>query len=158
GDGVFGAKPALGAQIRVTYRVGGGLAGNVPADTIKTVVDSPQLALLGAKVTNPTPATGGAEREDIAHAVQQAPSVFRSLRRAVTAADYEALALSFDGVGKVRAVATGWNTVTLFVAPAGVGGKVSDVLEAGLRGYLEDKRMLSQIIEIADVDYVRIIV
>ncbi len=158
GDGVFGAKPALGAQIRVTYRVGGGLAGNVPADTVKTVVDSPQLALLGAKVTNPGPATGGAEREDIAHAVKQAPSVFRSLHRAVTAADYEALALSFDGVGKVRAVGTGWNTVTLFVAPEGIGGKVSDVLEANLRGYLEDKRMLSQIIEIRDVDYVPIIV
>jgi baseplate J-like protein len=155
GDGAFGAVPPLGAQIRVTYRVGGGQIGNVLPGTITTVVDSPQLALLGAKVTNPTPATGGAEREDIAHAVRQAPAVFRSLRRAVTAADYEALALSFKGIGKVRAVGTGWNTVTLYVAPEG-GGKVSDVLEAGLRGYLEDKRMLSQIIEIADVDYVAI--
>jgi baseplate J-like protein len=155
GDGTFGAKPPQGAQIRVTYRVGGGQAGNVVAGAITTVVDSPQLALLGAKVTNPAPATGGAQREDIAHAVRQAPSVFRSLRRAVTAADYEALALSFEGVGKVRAVGAGWNTVTLFVAPEG-GGKVSDVLEAGLRGYLEDKRMLGQIVEIADVDYVRI--
>ena len=153
GDGTFGAIPPAGAQIRVTYRAGGGQAGNVLAGTVTTVVDSPQLVLLGAKVTNPEPATGGAEREDIAHAVRQAPAVFRSLRRAVTAADYEALALSYEGVGKVRAVGTGWNVVTLFVAPEG-GGKVSDVLAAGLRGYLEDKRMLGQIVEIADVDYV----
>jgi hypothetical protein len=58
-------------------------------------------------------------------------------------------------VGKVRAVATGWNEVTLFVAPSG-GGKVSDVLEAGLKGYLEDKRMLSQVVEVSDVDYIPI--
>src|SRR5207253_2311198 len=36
GDGVFGAIPAQGATIRATYRVGGGLAGNVPAGAIGT--------------------------------------------------------------------------------------------------------------------------
>ena len=81
--------------------------------------------------------------------------MFRSLGRAVTAADYEALALSFKGVGKVRALSTGWNTVTLLVAPAG-GGKVSDVLQLGLKAYFEDKRMLSQVVEVEDVDYVPI--
>lgn len=157
GDGGFGAVPRQGAQVTATYRTGGGVAGNVLANTITTIADAPALALLGAKVTNPMPATGGAEREAIAHAVQQAPAVFRSLRRAVTAADYEALARSYKGVGKVRAVATDWNTVTLYVAPAG-GGKVSDVLEAGLTGYFEDKRMLSQVVEVSDVDYVPIFV
>jgi hypothetical protein len=157
GDGTFGTIPAQGAVIRASYRFGGGQLGNVPADAIATIVNAPQLALLGASVTNPTPATGGAERESIDHAVQHAPAVFRSLRRAVTAGDYEALARTFKGVAKVRAVATGWNRVTLFVAPEG-GGKVSDVLEAGLIGHLEDKRMLSQIVEIEDVDYVPIFV
>src|SRR5262245_35401153 len=132
GDGSFGAIPPAGAEIRATYRVGGGPAGNVPANAIQTIVGAAQLALLGAQVTNPAPATGGADRESIDHAVQHAPAVFRSLKRAVTGADYEALALSFKGVGKVRARATGWNTVTLSVAPEG-GGKVSDVLEANLR-------------------------
>lgn len=155
GDGAFGAIPDPGASIEATYRVGGGVAGNVPAGSVSTIVGAAQLSLLAATVTNPAPATGGAEREDIEHAVRHAPAVFRSLRRAVTAADYEALALSFKGVGKVRAVATGWNQVTLYVAPAG-GGKVSDVLEAGLRGFLEDKRMLSQLVEVSDVDYVPI--
>jgi len=157
GDGKFGFVPAAGAVISASYRVGGGLAGNVPAGAIRTIVDAPQLAALGATVDNPGAATGGAEREEIAHAVQHAPAVFRSLRRAVTAADYEAFALTFNGVGKVRAVGTGWNRITLYVAPQG-GGKVSDVLEAGLIGYFEDKRMLSQIVEVADVDYVPIYV
>ncbi|MEU4217115.1 baseplate J/gp47 family protein [Actinoplanes sp. NPDC026623] len=155
GDGTFGKVPPRGATITATYRVGGGAAGNVAAGAIGTIVDAPNLALLGAAVTNPGPATGGADREDIEHAVKHAPAVFRSLRRAVTAADYEQIAHSFKGVGKVRAVATGWNQVTLYVAPQG-GGKVSDVLEANLKGFFEDKRMLSQIVEVADVDYIPI--
>jgi len=157
GDGLLGAIPSGGALITASYRVGGGQAGNVPAGAIGTLVGAPQLALLGATVVNPEPATGGAERESIEHAVQHAPGVFRSLGRAVTAGDYEALARNFKGVAKVRAVAAGWNTVTLYVAPDGKG-KVSDVLEAGLKSYFEDKRMLTQVVEISDVDYVPIYV
>jgi hypothetical protein len=155
GDGAFGFIPPRGRMIKVTYRVGGGTLGNVAADTIQTIVAAPQLSLLGTHVTNPAPATGGAERESIEHAVMHAPRVFRSLKRAVTADDYEALALDFNGVGKVRAEATTWNTVTLFIAPEG-GGQVSDVLEANLLAYFEDKRPLSTTIEIVDVDYIKI--
>ena len=157
GDGAFGAIPATGSEIRVTYRVGGGEKGNVVAGSIQTIVDAPQLTLAGAKVRNPKAATGGAERETIDHAVRHAPNVFRSLKRAVTQGDYEALALDFRGVGKVRAEGTNWNTVTLFVAPEG-GGHVSDVLEANLLAYFEDKRPVSTLIEIQDVTYVEIFV
>jgi hypothetical protein len=152
-----GAIPENGAEIRATYRVGGGAAGNVGANTIQTIVGAPQLALLGARVTNPSPASGGSERESIERAVLHAPAVFRSLKRAVTAGDYEALALDFPGVGKVRARATNWNTVTLSIAPAG-GGLVSDILRANLLAYFEDKRPLSTRIEISQVDYIAILV
>ena len=157
GDGTLGAIPAPGSILKVSYRVGGGSQGNVAPDTIQTIIDAPPLALLGAQITNPGAATGGAERESIAHAVSHAPQVFRSLKRAVTTQDYEALALDFKGVGKVLAEGTSWNVVTLFVAPAG-GGQVSDVLEANLLAYFEDKRPISTIIEIEDVDYVPIYV
>jgi hypothetical protein len=157
GDGIFGAIPTGGAQILATYRVGGGALGNTPDGTIRTIVGAPQLALLGAQVTNPEPSSGGADRESIEHAVKLAPVIFRSLKRAVTADDYEALARSFKGVAKVQAKATGWNTVTLYVAPAG-GGNVSDTLEANLRAFFEDKRMASQIVEVLDVTYVPIYV
>ncbi|MFE5923814.1 putative baseplate assembly protein [Streptomyces sp. NPDC056468] len=155
GYGRFGTIPTKGAEIRATYRVGGGRAGNVPAHAITTIIGAPQLVRLQAKVFNPLPATGGADREDIAQAVRRTPAVFRSLRRAVTAADYEALALSFNGVGKVRAVATGWSRVWLYVAPQG-GGNVSDVLQADLLDYFEDKRMIGQIVEIKNVSYIAI--
>lgn len=157
GDDEFGSAPPAGATIRATYRVGGGIHGNVPAGSIQTIVAAPQLSLLAAKVTNPLPATGGARRESIRHATIHAPAVYRSFRRAVTAADYEALALQFTGVGKVRASATNWNTVTLYVAPAG-GGYISDVLRANLLAYFEDLRPLSTVIEIEDVTYVDVFV
>lgn len=155
---VFGqAAPAAGSEVRATYRVGGGTLGNVARDRIQTIVDASQLTLLGAEVTNEEPATGGSERESIDHAVQHAPSVFRSLRRAVTAQDYEALALDFSGVGKVRAVAGNWNTVALYVAPQG-GGAVSDILAANLIAYFEDKRPLNTRIEVENVDYIPVFV
>jgi hypothetical protein len=157
GDGVFGVIPPTGAQIRATYRVGGGTQGNVAANAITTIVAAPQLVLLGAQVTNPKQATGGADRESIQRAVSHAPQVFRSFKRAVTAGDYKELALDFQGVGKVRATAGNWNVVTLFVAPQG-GGQVSDVLKANLLAYFEDKRVLSTIVEIEDVDYVKVYV
>ncbi|MFZ5765283.1 MAG: baseplate J/gp47 family protein [Thermodesulfobacteriota bacterium] len=157
GDGIFGAIPANGATVRATYRVGGGSRGNVGAGMINTIVDAPQLALNGITITHSEAASGGADRESIEHAVLHAPAVFRSLKRAVTADDYKALALDFKGVGKVRAVAANWNRVTLFVAPEG-GGRVSDVLEAGLLAYFEDKRPVTTIIEIEDVAYVAIFV
>lgn len=157
GDGAFGAIPPAGAVIKATYRVGGGLQGNVSAGSIQTIVDASELALLGAKIINEQSATGGAERESIDQAVMHAPRVFRSLKRAVTADDYVALALDFQGVGKVRAESAGWNKVMLFVAPEG-GGHVSDVLRANLLAYFEDKRPVTTIIEIEDVDYVKIFV
>ena len=157
GDGDFGAIPPIGVVIKATYRVGGGLIGNVAANTIVTIADASALALLGAQVSNPKPATGGDDRESLDHAVQHAPGVFRSQKRAVTADDYETLALDFKGVGKVRAKHTNWNTVTLFVAPQG-GGQVSDVLRNNLLAYFEDKRPISTVVEIEDVDYVEIFV
>jgi hypothetical protein len=157
GDGDFGAIPPKGAVIKVTYRVGGGAHGNVAAGTIQTIADAPQLTLLGAKVTNPKPATGGEEQESIEHAVLHAPKLFRSLKRAVTADDYEELARAFPGVGKVRAEAAGWYNVNLYVAPA-EGEYVSDILKADLLAYFEDKRPITTHIDILDVEYVDIYV
>jgi hypothetical protein len=157
GDDSFGAIPPSGSTITVEYRVGGGERGNVVAGSIQTIVEAPALALAGAQVTNRKAATGGAERESVEDAVARAPLVFRSFKRAVTADDYEALALKYEGVGKVRAKKKNWNTVTLYVAPKG-GGQVSDVLRANLLAYFADKRPVSTIVEVDDVDYVKVYV
>lgn len=153
GDGAFGKIPPQSAEIRATYRVGGGRKGNVLKESIVTVVDAPQLAVIGARVTNADAATGGADRESIEHAAMHAPDVFRSLRRAVTANDYVALALDFNGVAKVKAKVKNWNEVTLIVSPQG-GGKVSDVLRENLIAYFEDKRQVTTRVLVEDATYV----
>lgn len=153
GDGAFGRIPPQGAEIKVTYRAGGGVKGNVLKDSIVAVVDAPDLAVIGARVSNPDPATGGADAEEISHAVMHAPEVFRSLKRAVTADDYVALARDFNGVAKVKARSKNWNEITLIVSPQG-GGKTSDVLRANLLAYFEDKRQVTTRVVIEDATYV----
>jgi hypothetical protein len=151
GDGdEFGNIPPCDSEIKATYRVGGGTHGNVPANTIKTIES--QSLPKSAKVTNPEPATGGAAPEQIDHAIQCAPGVFRSQQRAVTLEDYIYLARQFNGVEKVDAKATGLNKVTLYVKPTG-GWNVSDVLKRNLLHYFEDKRMVTTIVDIEDVAY-----
>lgn len=155
GDGVFGAIPSPGSVIKATYRVGGGINTNVPAGAIDTIVEAPDLILIGATVTNPGPATGGADRETIEYAVKHAPAFFRSYKRAVTAEDYMALARNVSGVAKVRAEKGSWNEVNLYVAPEG-GGKVSDTLQKNLLLYFEDKRPITTFVEIRDVEYIAV--
>ena len=150
---VFGdTVPQAGAEVRATYRVGGGPQGNVGPGAIATIAAAADLVPLGAAVTNLAAATGGADRESTQHAVAAAPQVFRSLGRAVTASDFEALAGVLPEVGKVQARAQGSNTVTLSVAPQG-GGAISDVLVADLIAFFEDKRPLSTRIEVRGVEY-----
>ncbi len=156
---IFGqCVPRSGAVLRAAYRVGGGEAGNVAAGTITSVVTAAGLAgIEGATVTNEGRAIGGAARESTQRAIAQAPAVFRSLGRAVTADDFVALALAYPGVGKARVRASGWNSVQLIVAPAG-GGDVNDMLRGDLIRYFEDKRPIGTRIEVVGVTYVPVFV
>ncbi|WAS91044.1 baseplate J/gp47 family protein [Nannocystis punicea] len=149
GDGVRGKPPARGRNnLLAAYAIGGGVKGNVPARTITDV--SPAIPQL-ERVYNEAPGSGGAASEAIADAVQRAPRQYRSMGRAVTAADFEAHARSF-GVAKARARAVG-NRVELWVAPAG-GGYPNDLLKDDLRAYLDGKRMLTTLLDLRDPVYV----
>jgi predicted phage baseplate assembly protein len=156
GDGQYGQIPPSGSRIIANYRVGGGTSGNVGAGQITVVSRAPQLQLIGAKVVNRAPASGGEEREPIEQAIKFAPTVFASMQRAVTAEDYVSLAKLFPGVSKARAEATSWNTITLYIAPSGSGEPPSDILQRDLLAYFEDKRMLTTFIEIKGPDYAKI--
>ena len=85
--------PAAGREIRLWYFRGGGPDGNVAAHTLTTLKDS----LPGVTVTNPDPATGGRQAETIQNALLRGPQELHSLRRAVTASDFELVALRSSG-------------------------------------------------------------
>lgn len=83
------AFPALGREVRVWYRRGGGEEGNVVAGSL-TVLKDP---IPGVQVTNPAPASGGRRAESLDNALVRGPQELHSLERAVTARDFERAAL-----------------------------------------------------------------
>ena len=97
GDGVRGMVPAAGRAIQVAQmRAGGGVAGNLPPGSIKTLATpggGPRL-----KVLQPLPTVGGAETEALADAEARIPATIRHGDRSVTASDYKELALRTPGV------------------------------------------------------------
>lgn len=94
--------PGAGMAVLVSYRTGGGESGNVPAGTLTLLRDPlPE----GIKVTNPAPATGGRDAEELADALRRGPADFQARDRAVTASDYEVLATRNGGVARAHAVA-----------------------------------------------------
>ncbi|MFL5345378.1 MAG: putative baseplate assembly protein [Hyalangium sp.] len=95
------AIPQAGRAIRLWYRRGGGAAGNVAANTLEVLKDP----IPGVKVTNPQPAVGGRPAETVENALVRGPQELHSLRRAITAEDFELLALRASGaVARAKAV------------------------------------------------------
>jgi hypothetical protein len=106
-DGALGearalaAIPQAGRAIRLWYRRGGGASGNVAANMLEVLKDP----IPGVKVTNPRPAVGGRPAETLENALVRGPQELHSLRRAITAEDFELLALRASGaVARAKAV------------------------------------------------------
>jgi hypothetical protein len=101
GDGATGARlPSAADNVRATYRVGTGLAGQVAAGKLTTPMGAP----LGVKaVTNPLPATGAEDPETGERARQNAPLTVLTFERIVSLDDAEAFAAAFAGIGKAQA-------------------------------------------------------
>ena len=94
----YGRIPEAGRRIRFTrYRHGGGVIGNVPAGALTVLHSSiPYID----RATNLRRAEGGRDQETLEEAKLRARRELRTQQRAVTAQDYETLAL-----GASRAVA-----------------------------------------------------
>ena len=99
---LYGAIPPRGATLLFKqYRYGGGEEGNVTAGVINTLKTSiPYIN----RVANLFPAKGGLDAETLEDAMVRAPKIMRHRDRAVTAADYEDLALQTRDVsiGRVK--------------------------------------------------------
>ncbi len=101
GDGRNGAcLPSGRGNVVADYRQGSGLAGRVGAASLRSPLDLP----VGLKsVSNPAPATGGADAESIKEARENAPNTVRTFGRAVSLRDFEDLARSSGEVAKALA-------------------------------------------------------
>jgi hypothetical protein len=128
GDGVNGQIPA--GTIVARYRVGGGVAGNVGANTI-AVIPGTFTDILGnsAQVTvnNPLKASGGSDRMSVAEIKEQAPAALRVSDRVVSLEDYVIEAEQVPGVARAlmltadQAPGVPENRGFLYVVPDGGG-------------------------------------
>jgi len=102
GNGVEGSRLPTGFEnAAAVYRTGLGKPGNMGPKRITLLVTRP----LGVKgVTNPLPATGGADSEGLDHARRNAPLAVMALDRLVSVRDYEDFARNFAGIGKASAI------------------------------------------------------
>lgn len=123
GDGTRGRIPPAGHDnVRASYRTGGGEAGNVEPGA---VADLPTAIPHVEEVANPIAATGGATAESTHAVLDRAPRELRDRNRAVTAPDYERIAMEaarelatvrcLRGMNREGEREPGW--VTLLVVP-----------------------------------------
>jgi len=108
GDGTNGRVPVANANNRsnirvVVYRVGGGKRGNTGANKINTLLDSLDGIEANA-VSNLFAAAGGANEETLDAAIKRAPQAIKSRDRAVTAEDYEELAIRSTNIARAKAL------------------------------------------------------
>ncbi len=154
----YGASLLLGQAVRVSrYRYGGGVSGNVGANTLTVLKSSiPYIA----RVTNFNAAVGGLDPESLDAARFRAPNALRSQDRAVTPLDYEFLAYQASRlVARARCIQVRTDgrgnsappgTVELLIVPLLPRDhpRTVDALQpspellADVRDYLDDRRML----------------
>lgn len=121
GDGIDGGRLPTGqTNIRATYRKYIGQAANLDSNSLTTLLQKP----LGvSEVTNPEPATGGADPEVIEEARQNAPLTVLTLDRAVSIQDYRDYARAFSGIAKAHALwVNSGPSRGIYITIAGVNG------------------------------------
>lgn len=152
GDGVNGRRLPPGAVAHCEYQQGGGVTGNVGADTLTHFKPlSGALAAAIGKVWNPFDVTDGRGAELPEKVLRNAPEAYRARQlRAITLADYVNRAEEVPGVS--RAVAryawTGsWRTVRLCIDPQGTT-TLDPPLRRAVAGHLEAVRLIGEDLEI----------
>lgn len=135
GDGVNGARPGVGVQVLVSYRVGGGVRGRVRRTRLSRFQGS--LTTDGGQAVDFTvsngDSSGGEDRETIAHARLAIPASVRATTRTIAREDYALHAMEVAGVARAlchtRAQDPGiaWLTHRVYVVPVG-GGVASGAL------------------------------
>lgn len=169
GDGTYGmVPPALPSNLRLSYRSGGGITGNKPANAItqlKTAVPYVQ------KASNSEAANGGTDSEPDAALLERGPRSLRHGGRAVTREDFEDLARLasrevarakclplFDLTQDPDAKCAKPGVISLIVTPRSTDPKPepSQDLFDRVRSYIDARRLLIGDLKLVGPEYVRV--
>jgi hypothetical protein len=151
GDGITGKIVPTGAQVVVTYRVGGGAKGNVTARALSgtlpaTRTDPSGTTSVSLPVTNTNPASGGQDRESDSSIKFFAPAFLKTNDRAITATDYRALSAGYTDAANGTVAKAGVlsspsdgisNVVTVYAWTADSNNDLVAVVPAPLRTSLQ---------------------
>jgi predicted phage baseplate assembly protein len=146
GNGVNGRIPSAGQTIEADYRHGVGAQGNVAANRITQIIDSPSPYI---SQLYSTAAIGGANVESITSLKTNIPAAFATQDRAVSLQDYKDLVLGIAGVSKGSASYSS-GIVTIYAAPFtedylthdGASLSVSSALQDAIITYYEPRQMI----------------
>lgn len=159
GDGVFGANPDAASRFNVTYRYGGGSAGNVAAGAINQLAPTTLATGLFQAVMNPFAGAGGADPQSIQSAQRLAPQAFRATQyRAVLAEDYQTAAETLPWVKNAGTVFrwTGSWLTTFTTAEPVAAEQATTPQRIDLVDLLNRYRMAGTESYVPDPDYVSI--
>jgi hypothetical protein len=124
GDGIHGMIPPIGREnIKVSYRFGGGVNGNVAAGEINTL-KTPVAGI--DRVSNSLPAEGGSDAEDMKSIFERGPHLIRHMDRAVTKEDFERISREASSyIARTKCIVDGSsrNKVKIIVIPKGTGDR-----------------------------------
>jgi predicted phage baseplate assembly protein len=138
GDGEYGRRLLSGKNnIRVRYRVGTGIAGNVPVGGLEKPVNPHPLI---EAVRQPLLAAGGGDMESVASLRENAPSTMLALERAVSLSDFSHLAAAQRSVWQAKAysqILHGGRTESVKVVIVPAGGVHSPEINDALCSFLQ---------------------
>lgn len=168
GDGTFGALVPSEAAVTVTYRIGGGITGNVALNSINTTITGLIQTLsnpISVQITNQTSTgIGGQEAETLDQARVNIPYYTRTNDRAVTLSDYQTIAQQYSdpqfgsvayarsSVRTENALLEG-NIVSIYAWTTGSGGglvALSAQLKTALQTYVQTKAVGTDFVQILD--------
>jgi hypothetical protein len=166
GDGRRGMIPPPGpnAILAERYMTGGGVIGNVGAGSIVTLR---QAVPYVERVTNYYKARGGSDLESVEEAKLRGPQTVRHRYRAVTAEDYEWLALrASSNVARARCLKTAKREgeVTVIVLPKGEA-KGRDIMKKPVpapellrrvQDFLDERRLVTTRVRVMKPRYVEV--
>lgn len=165
GNGVAGMIPSVGSLIFISYRIGGGVQGNLITNSTQksTLVDVPGLGYpVPVFFNNYTKAQYGYDGDSIEDIRRKLPLYLRTQDRAVTGLDYKTLADQFatpyqGAIGKSVAILRNHgcaaNIVDLYILAKKDNDKLeipSDQLKIDLLEYFEGRKMITDYICIKD--------
>jgi predicted phage baseplate assembly protein len=152
GDGTNGRRPESATIFTASYRIGNGTAGNVGAESLKFLAADPRIQ----SCINPLPATGGTDPETTDQIRRRAPLAFLTQERAITMADYAAIARRNsqvdDAVATLRWTGS-WYTVFVTAEPK-CAGNLTGSLRKALTRNINRYRLAGQDIQLESPQYV----